>query len=175
MRWHWWQPGVPGTGGCACSEAKPAAGLGGQAWGNGMRHLVCLLLFFIISSLSEYLKSLVAGDPLAQRGHREDAVVHILHVAASAGLELGLSASGVVEAGVPGESRLASCPPHRPEARSCPVSAGVWICGLLELFPLILVLSLAPTALPIQLFRLHSRQAARTRNGDFSGPVKGFE
>lgn len=140
-----------------------------------MRHLVCLLLFFIISSLFEYLKSLVAGDPLAQRGHREDAVVHILHVAASAGLELGLSASGVVEAGVPGESRLASCPPHRPEARSCPVSAGVWICGLLELFPLILVLSLAPTALPIQLFRLHSRQAARTRNRDFSGPVKGFE
>lgn len=57
---------------------------------------------------------------------------------------------------------------------SCPVSAGVWSCGLLELFPPILVLSLVSTALPVQLFHLHSRQAAKARNRDFSGPVKGF-
>lgn len=57
----------------------------------------------------------------------------------------------------------------------CPVSAGVWICGLLERFPTILVLSRVPMALPIQMFRLHSRQAARARNGDVSGLVKCFE
>lgn len=57
----------------------------------------------------------------------------------------------------------------------CPVSAAVWICGLLKLFPTVLVLSPVPTILPIQLFRLHSRQAARARNRDFSGPFKGFE
>lgn len=43
--------------------------------------------FFIISSLPEYLEPFVAGDPLAQQGHRGDAVVGVLDVAVSAGLE----------------------------------------------------------------------------------------
>lgn len=48
-------------------------------------------------------------------------------------------------------------------------------CGLLELFPPILLLSPVPTARPIQLFHLLIRNAAGARNQDFSGPVKGFE
>lgn len=59
--------------------------------------------FFIISSLPEYLKPLVAEDPLTQQGHGwGGAVMHILDAALSAGLELGLSASRVVEARIPG-------------------------------------------------------------------------
>lgn len=62
--------------------------------------------FFIISSLPEYLEPFVAGDPLAQQGHRGDAVVGVLDVAVSAGLELGLEHPGLLrlgyQPGIPG-------------------------------------------------------------------------
>lgn len=66
MRWHWWQPEVPSMGGCTCSEASSRFG----QTGLGKRHVPLGLsfAFFIISSLPEYLKPLVAGDPLAQQG-----------------------------------------------------------------------------------------------------------